>query len=190
MGYQSLRECILALERHRQLVRVTEEVAPYLEMAGIHRRVFQARGPAIFFENVKGCRFPAVSNLFGTMERGRLLFRDTLERVTKIVQLKADPSRFWRSPGAFLSAPFTALTSLPMEVSGGAGLDERTSIEALPQIQNWPDDGGPFVTLGQVYTENLDRGGVMSSNLGMYRLELARDRHPGGKERGFYFQFH
>src|SRR3989304_2068115 len=98
MGYKSLRECVLDLERHRQLVRVTEEVDPYLEMAEIHRRVFQARGPAIFFENVKGCRFPAVSNLFGTIERGRLLFRDTLERVTKIVQLKADPSR-WKGPG-------------------------------------------------------------------------------------------
>jgi len=190
MGYKSLRECVLDLERHRQLVRVTEEVDPYLEMAEIHRRVFQARGPAIFFENVKGCRFPAVSNLFGTMERGRLLFRDTLERVTKIVQLKADPSRFWRSPAAFLSAPFTALTSLPMEVSGGAVLDERTSIEALPQIQNWPDDGGPFVTLGQVYTENLDRGGVMSSNLGMYRLQLAGNRYQVGKEIGLHYQIH
>jgi 4-hydroxy-3-polyprenylbenzoate decarboxylase len=74
MGYRSLRECILELERNGHLVRVTEEVDPYLEMAEIQRRVYQAQGPAIFFENVKGCRFPAVSNLYGTLDRCRFLF--------------------------------------------------------------------------------------------------------------------
>jgi 4-hydroxy-3-polyprenylbenzoate decarboxylase len=190
MGYRSLRECILELERNGHLVRVTEEVDPYLEMAEIQRRVYQAQGPAIFFENVKGCRFPAVSNLYGTLERCRFLFRDTLERVTRIVQLKADPSRVWRSPLTFLSAPITGLTSLPMEVSGGPVLEETTTVDRLPQIQNWPDDGGPFVTLGQVYTENQDRGGVMSSNLGMYRLQLSGNHYQTGKETGLHYQIH
>lgn len=190
MGYKSLRECVADLERHRHLVRVTEEVGPHLEMAEIHRRVYQANGPALFFENVKGCRFPAVSNLFGTIERSRFLFRDTLDRVAKIVRLKADPFRFLRSPLAFLSAPLTALDSLPMEVSGGAVLEQTTTIPELPQIQSWPDDGGPFVTLGQVYSENPDRPGIMGSNVGMYRLQLAGNQYQPGKEVGLHYQIH
>ena len=70
MGYRSLRASLLDLERHRQLVRVPEEVDPYLEMAEIQRRAYQAGAPALLFENVKGSRFQAVSNLFGTLERG------------------------------------------------------------------------------------------------------------------------
>jgi 4-hydroxy-3-polyprenylbenzoate decarboxylase len=190
MGYKSLRECVLDLERHGHLLRVREEVDPYLEMAEIQRRVYQARGPALFFENVKSCRFPAVSNLFGTIERSRFLFRDTLERVAKVVQLKADPSRLLRSPLSYLSAPFTALNSLPMEVSGGAVLEGTTTIPELPQIQSWPDDGGRFVTLSQVYTENPDRPGILRSNVGMYRLQLAGNQYHVGKEIGLHYQIH
>ena len=190
MGYSSLRECILDLEQNGQLVRVTEEVDPHLEMAEIQRRVYEAQGPAIFFENVKGCRFPAVSNLFGTLERSRFLFRDALDRVTRIVQLKADPSRAWRAPLTFLSSPYAALTSLPMEVPGGPVLEEATTIDQLPQIENWPDDGGPFITLGQVYTEDPDRGGVLSSNVGLYRIQLAGNRYRAGKEVGLHYQIH
>src|SRR5690606_32459881 len=105
MAYSSLRACIEDLERHGMLVRVREEVDPYLEMAAIHRRVYERGGPALLFERVKGSRFPAVSNLFGTLERARFLFRDTLERVQTLVRLKYDPlaalKRPWRSlPGA------------------------------------------------------------------------------------------
>ena len=190
MGYKSLRECVLDLERHNHLVRVTEEVDPHLEMAEIQRRVYQIQGPAVLFENVKNCRFPAVSNLFGTIERSRFLFRDTLEHVAKIVQLKADPSRFLRSPLTFLSSPLTALHSLPMEISGGAVLDETTTIPKLPQIQSWPDDGGPFVTLSQVCSENPDRNGIMGSNVGMYRLQLAGNKYQQGREIGLHYQIH
>ncbi|MGH7444475.1 MAG: 3-octaprenyl-4-hydroxybenzoate carboxy-lyase, partial [Longimicrobiales bacterium] len=66
MGYRSLEECVRDLEAHGHLVRATEEVDPFLEMAAIHERVFAAGGPAVYYENVKGSRFPAVSNLFGT----------------------------------------------------------------------------------------------------------------------------
>ncbi|MEE9521240.1 MAG: 3-octaprenyl-4-hydroxybenzoate carboxy-lyase, partial [candidate division NC10 bacterium] len=150
MGYRNLRECVLDLERNGHLVRVTEEVDPYLEMAEIQRRVYAAKGPAVYFENVKGCRFPAVCNLFGTIDRCRFIFRDTLERTKKIVQLKADASNFRRAPFAFATAPLTALNSLPLKVRGGPVLEQNTTIDQLPQIQNWPDDGGPFITLGQV----------------------------------------
>jgi len=189
MGYRSLRESLLDLERHKQLVRVSEEVDPYLEMAEIQRRAYQAGAPALLFENVKGSRFQAVSNLFGTLERARFLFRDSLDPVKRIVQIKADPGNAWRSPRGLLAAPWTALRSLPKSVSSGPVLKNRVAFEDVPRIQSWPDDGGPFITLPQVYTEPPDGGGVMKSNLGMYRVQLSGNRY-GANQAGLHYQIH
>src|ERR1700676_2980577 len=85
MGYSSLQACINDLEKHGHLIRIKEEVDPYLQMAAIHLRVFENEGPAILFENVKGSKFPAVSNLFGTLDRSRFIFRDTLDEIKILV---------------------------------------------------------------------------------------------------------
>ena len=69
MGYRNLRECVTDLERAGHLVRIETEIDAHLEAAEIQRRVYEAGGPALYFANVKGCRFPMVSNLFGTRER-------------------------------------------------------------------------------------------------------------------------
>ena len=190
MGYRSLKACLDDLERHGHLLRVTEEVDPYLAMAEIQRRAYSAKAPALLFENVKGTRFPAVSNLFGTLERARFLFRDTLSRVKRIVQVKADPAKLWRRPWTFATTPFVAAKSLPKHVSMGPVLRNQSRIEDLPAIQSWPDDGGPFVTLPQVYTEHPDREGVMKSNLGMYRVQLSGNDYVPGKEIGLHYQIH
>src|SRR5437868_5352943 len=105
MGYRNLRECVADLEKSRQLVRVEQEVDPYLETAAIHRRVFQAGGPAVYYARVKGCQFPLVSNLFGTMERTRFLFRDSLDAVRRLIDLKIDPGSFRRRPWSFRGVP-------------------------------------------------------------------------------------
>ena len=75
MRYKSLKQCIDDLDRNHHLIRITQEVDPHLEMAEIHRRVYQANGPAIYYAHVKGSPFPAVSNLFGTLDRSRFIFR-------------------------------------------------------------------------------------------------------------------
>src|SRR5438270_9589378 len=98
MGYTTLRQCIADLERTGQLVRLDQEVDPYLEAAEIQRRVYQAGGPAVYYARVKGCRFPMVSNLFGTIERTRFLFRDMLAAVRHLVELKVDAAAFWKQP--------------------------------------------------------------------------------------------
>ncbi|MEX0818109.1 MAG: 3-octaprenyl-4-hydroxybenzoate carboxy-lyase, partial [Pirellulaceae bacterium] len=67
-----------------------EEVDGRLEAAEIQRRVYRAGGPAVLFERVKGCTFPMVSNLFGTIERARFIFRDTYEQVRRVIELKID----------------------------------------------------------------------------------------------------
>src|SRR5262245_37437740 len=98
MGYQSLAECVRDLQATRQLVVIEEEVDPHLEVAAIQRRVYQASGPAVFFRRVKGTAFPLVGNLFGTLERARFLFRDTLDSVRRLVELKVDPGAVVKHP--------------------------------------------------------------------------------------------
>ena len=66
MGYKSLIDCLIDLEKNGQLIRITEEVDPDLEMAAVHLRVHEMGGPALLFENVKGCEFKCASNIFGT----------------------------------------------------------------------------------------------------------------------------
>lgn len=191
MGYSSLAECARDLERHGHLVRVKEEVDPHLEMAAIHLRVHERGGPALLFENVKGSPFPAVSNLFGTMERGRFLFRDTLERVRMLVALKYDPMAALRSPRMAVAGVLGGITALPMRRRSGAPiLHGRTTISKLPQIVSWPMDGGPFVTLPQVYSEDPTKPGVMNANLGMYRIQMGGNEYVQDEEVGLHYQIH
>jgi len=61
-----LRQYLAVLQKEREILTVTEAVDPHLEIAEIHRRVIAKGGPALLFTNVKGSRFPVVTNLFGT----------------------------------------------------------------------------------------------------------------------------
>src|SRR5262245_9358184 len=190
MGYKSLRACITDLERTRQLVRIEQEVDPYLEMAEIHRRVFQAGGPALLFPRVKGCRFPMASNLFGTLQRTRFLFRDTLEAVRHLVELKIDPGNFWKRPWRYRDVPRTLWLLRPKFRSRGPVLAHQTSIRELPQLVCWPRDGGAFITLPQVYTEDAARPGWHHSNLGMYRVQLSGSHYQPDRTVGLHYQIH
>jgi 4-hydroxy-3-polyprenylbenzoate decarboxylase len=191
MGYSSLRSAVNDLERTKQLVRISQEVDPHLEMAEIQRRVYEAQGPAIYFEKVKGSPFPAVCNLFGTLDRGRFLFRDTLPGIRKVMQVKADPSLAARKPFAHLGVPFTALRALPVRSRFGAPiLHGRTTLSQLPQLVSWPMDGGPFITLPQVFTEDPDKPGPMKANVGMYRIQIGGNDYVQDQELGLHYQIH
>src|SRR3982750_2600238 len=96
--YASLEECLIDLEKHGHLVRIKEEVDPYLEMAAIHLRVHESKGPALLFENVKGCSYRAASNIFGTLERSRFIFRDTYKTIQKLIALKNNPAAAFKQP--------------------------------------------------------------------------------------------
>lgn len=189
MGYPNLQACIADLEKHGHLIRIKEEVDPYLQMAAIHLRVFENGGPAILFENVKGSKFPAVSNLFGTLERSKFIFRDTLDKVKTLVELKSDPLKAIKQPFKYANVALTALSALPMK-SGSISNFQRCQISDIPQIVNWPNDGGPFVTMPQVYTEDGDKPGIMNANLGMYRIQLAGNDYILNEEIGLHYQLH
>src|SRR5262249_9500606 len=140
MGYRNLRACVANLERTRQLVRVDAEVDPFLEAAEIQRRVYAAAGPALLFTRVKGCDFPMLGNLFGTLERMRFLFRDTLDAVRHLVELKIDPSAFWKNPWRYRDVPRTLLHLRPRFVRNGPVFAHQTTVSRLPQLQCWPRD--------------------------------------------------
>ncbi len=188
--YKSLKDCLIDLERSGQLIRIREEVDPFLEMAEIHRRVFRAGGPAILYENVKGSPFPAVSNLFGTMERARFIFRHTLKSIEQIIKLAENPLHGLKKPWelAALTAPATKM--LPRKVKHAPVLQHRTRIRDLPQIQSWPKDGGAFLTLPQVLTLDPDHPSVLKSNLGMYRVQISGNQYQPDKEAGLHYQLH
>jgi 4-hydroxy-3-polyprenylbenzoate decarboxylase len=186
--YTSTRDVILDLERHGRLIRIQTPVNPDLEMAEIHRRVYAAGGPALFFEQVAGSPFPAVSNLFGTLDRARFIFRHTLNRVKKLVALAGDPALFFKSPLKYLDLPVTLWHLLPRKVRSGPVFANTTAIDRLPQIRCWPGDGGPFILLPQVYTENPLRPGILHSNLGMYRIQLGGNDYAPNREIGLHYQ--
>ncbi|MAT15297.1 MAG: 3-octaprenyl-4-hydroxybenzoate carboxy-lyase [Planctomyces sp.] len=190
MGYANLQSCVKDLEQSRQLVRIEAEIDPHLEMAEIQRRVYQASGPALLFTNVKGCRFPMVSNLFGTIERTRWIFRDTLEGVRHLVDMKIDPMQFFKHPWKYKDAIRPALHMLPRKTSNGPVLRHRTSIDQLPKLVSWPRDGGPFITLPQVYTEHPAKPSLLNSNLGMYRVQLSGNEYAHNREIGLHYQIH
>ena len=168
MAYSSLEECLLDLEKNGQLLRIKEEVDPYLEMASIHLRIHEAGGPAILFEKVKGSKFRAASNIFGTLERSEFIFRNTLGHVRNLIDLKNNPVEAIKKPFkniATLAAGFKALPLKNPVIK--PVLYEEIKVSEIPQIVHWPMDGGAYVTLPQVYTEDIDKPGIMNGNLGM-----------------------
>lgn len=191
MAYSSLASCLIDLEKNGQLIRIKEEVDPYLEMAAIHLRVYEMGGPALLFENVKGSRFRAASNIFGTLDRSRFIFRDTLAAVQKLIELKGDPFKAIKHPIQNMGAGLAALKALPLKNPlNKPVLYEEIKISDLPLIHHWPKDGGAFVTLPQVYTEDIDQPGIMKANLGMYRIQLNGNNYEQDREIGLHYQLH
>jgi 4-hydroxy-3-polyprenylbenzoate decarboxylase len=188
MRYESMLHCIQDLEKHGHLVRIRDEVDPNLEMAEIHRRVYQSRGPVLFYENVKGCDFPAVSNLFGTLERSRFIFRSTFEWVRRLIEIKADPPAYLKAPWKAAGIARIAPNIPPRKVRSGPVLRHTTTISRLPQIKCWPDDGGAFILLPQVYTEDPLNPGILKSNLGMYRIQMSGNQYEPDREVGLHYQ--
>lgn len=194
MAYRSTFDAVQDLEKNGHLVRIQDEVDPDLEMAAIHRRVFERGGPALLFENVKGSSFPAASNLFGTLDRARFLFRRSLEDVKSLIAVRAHPPTLFKQPSLLFRLPFAAMKALPQRSIFGNSfapvMANQTTIDRLPAPRSWPLDGGPFITLPQVYTEDPDRPGVLSSNMGMYRVQLSGNQYEANNQIGLHYQIH
>ena len=190
MPHKNLQEAVVDLERHGQLVRVAAQIDPNLEMAEIQRRLYRANGPAVLFTQPKGSAFPMLANLFGSLERTRFLFRDSIADVRKLIDLKIDPSRAAKRPWAYWNLPALLWRLRPKMIGSGPITAHNTTLSLLPQLKCWPDDGGAFVTLPQVYSEHPDRPGWRHSNLGMYRVQLGGNDFVADREVGLHYQIH
>jgi 4-hydroxy-3-polyprenylbenzoate decarboxylase len=189
MGYSSLEECVKDLEANGHLIRIKEEVDPNLEIASIHLEEFKKSGKALLFENIKGSKYPAVSNLFGSLERSNFIFRDSILKVKKIINLQINPIEGFKNPLTSLQSAFYAFNALPKKVSLPKEFEEIL-ISDLPQIKCWPEDGGAFITLPQVFSEDIDNPGILNSNLGMYRIQISGNDFIKDQEIGMHYQIH
>ena len=176
MAYDGLRSFVETLEREGELVRVTREVDPYLELAEIADRTMKAGGPALFFENVKGSTFPLLINAYGSRKRmSRALGVDDLEEhartIEQLVHTRAPKSA---RELADMAGKLPALArAVPRKVTSAAcqevvQLGDDVDLMALPVMTCWPNDGGPFLTLPNVITKDPDTG---ARNIGMYRMQ-------------------
>jgi 4-hydroxy-3-polyprenylbenzoate decarboxylase len=190
MKFKNLGQCVRFLKKEKELVCISQTVDPHLEMAEITRRVFEAGGPALLFEKVKYAKFPALSNLYGTWARTLKIFEPELDQVKALVDMKFSPMQAVRSPGRLIKAGTALAHSLPVPCPSPGVLAHSTSIDTLPLITCWPEDGGAFVLLPQVFSQDPDTDAVLRSNLGMYRIQLSGNQYRTNEEVGLHYQLH
>ena len=109
----------------------------------------------------------------------------------RLVELKIDPTAGFRRPLTVRERAARRLGDAAASSCGAADVTaNETTISQLPQLVSWPDDGGAFITLPQVYTEDVTRPGWRHSNLGMYRVQLSGGQYEPDREVGLHYQIH
>ena len=149
--HRDLRSFLQTLRAESEIVEISAEVDPYLEIAEIHRRVIDEQGKALLFTNVKNSRFPVVTNLFGTVERIELAFgrkpQEFVQRAVHMAETLLPPKlgKLWQ----FRDIARSALRLGTKRARNAPVLESRQSevdLDAIPFIQLWPEDGGYFNT--------------------------------------------
>ncbi len=193
--HRNLRTFLDLLSKENEIITIEAEVDPYLEAAEIHRRMIAQGGPALLFGRVKGSPYPVVTNLFGTARRIELAFGPKPEAlVREFVHLAESllpprPSELWRHRSLALEA-LRLGTQNVRKAPVTEVQDQPAKLNELPVLTTWQEDGGPFVTLPLVYTENPR---TKKHNLGIYRLQVY-DAHSTGLhwqiQKGGGFHYH
>ncbi|MFZ2446420.1 MAG: menaquinone biosynthesis decarboxylase [Syntrophobacteraceae bacterium] len=199
-AYRNLAEFVSRLDRAGELLRIKAPVSRDLEITHVTDLASKAPGGgrALLFENVRGSRFPVLTNAFGSERRicmalGTESLDSLAERLNKFI--KIEPPKSLGQLAKLLPMGIDLLRFLPRKtraapcqevVHRGAGVD----LSMLPVLKCWPQDGGPFVTLPVVITRSLETG---RRNAGMYRLQVF-DRNTTGmhwhihKDGSHYYQ--
>lgn len=175
MHYKNLQEFIKELESTEQLLRISVDVDPELEITEIADRVSKANGPALLFESVKGSKFPLLINAFGSYKRMQMAlncdsFDDIADKIES--QMKIHPPQSLKEKINMLFNLKDIAGIMPRKIRNAPcqqqvfGADE-VLLDMLPILTCWPNDGGPFITLPIVVTKDPDSG---VQNIGMYRL--------------------
>ncbi len=187
-----MKRTISLLEKEGELRVIESELDIYLEIPHLAYAEVKKKGggKALLFTNVvdkkNSIKFdePVLMNIFGSYKRCELLFGRTIESVadeiTKLLHMKP-PSSF----GEKLSMAgelFSLKNIFPKRLKSKGSCQEvvyqedEIDLYKLPVLTTWEQDGGPFITMGQVYTQSLEGEMV---NLGMYRLQVYDKNHLG-----------
>jgi menaquinone biosynthesis decarboxylase len=191
----NLRTFLDLLTRENDVVTINVEVDPYLEMAEIHRRVIARGGPALLFKRVKGSRYPVVTNLFGTERRIERAFGSKPEAMVRELVHVAESllppktSELWKHRSLMLDLVRLGTRNTTRSPVTQV-VDRPPRLDQLPVLTTWQEDGGPFITLPLVYTENPV---TKKHNLGIYRMQVYDARSTGlhwqiQKGGGFHYQ--
>jgi len=178
LAYKDLREFIADLEQHGLLKRIQTEVDPYLEITEITDRVSKKEGKdnvALLFENVKGSKMPVLMNAYGSYERMSMALG-----VEKLDDVADELREMMKLPYVSLQNKMSVVTMIPMikrainfpkyvkHAPCQEVVEENPSLDDIPILTCWPQDGGPFITLPITFTKNPKTG---KRNVGMYRLQ-------------------
>ncbi|GAC1388416.1 MAG: menaquinone biosynthesis decarboxylase [Vulcanimicrobiaceae bacterium] len=182
MAFDSLRAFVDALRRAGELHTVETCVDPYLEISEITDRTVKAGGPALLFTNVRGSKFPVLTNQFGSHRRmamalGAESLDAAADRIRSLIDLKIPGTLGERLLKLASLAPLANL--IPRTQSHGSVQDvviETPNLHDLPVLTTWPLDGGPFITLPLVITKAPASGAF---NVGMYRVQVYDERTTG-----------
>lgn len=183
MAYKDLREFIGILEKKGLLKRIKVEVDTVLEISEINDRIVKKGGPAIFFENPKGSKFPCVVNLFGSYERMELALKvNSLDEIGFRMIEFLEPEIPTNFVGKLKAIPKLKRLAdfLPKFVNSGPCkeviIKDKPSLDIFPILKTWPGDGGKFITFPMVFTKDPE---TRTRNCGMYRMHVYDERTTG-----------
>jgi 4-hydroxy-3-polyprenylbenzoate decarboxylase len=189
MSYQDLSEFLSALDKAGELKRIPFEVDPHLEITEFADRAVKGGGPALLFEKPKGSSIPLAINLFSSDRRMEIALGvnsldEIAERITEYLAMKMPTGLM----GKLKMLPMLAEMGsfFPKEVSSGPCKEviqkENFSLDELPILHCWPQDGGRYITLPLVFSKNPKTG---KRNCGMYRMQVY-----DSKTTGMHWQLH
>jgi len=183
MAYDDLREFVTALEKSKELRRISFEVDPYLEMTEFADRAVKNGGPALLFEKPKGSSVPVLINSFASTRKMEIALQvdsvdEIARRISEYLEMRMPEGLIGKLKMLPKLAEMGAF--FPKVVSSGACKDvvrkENFSLAEYPILHCWPQDAGRFITLPMVFSRNPDTG---KRNCGCYRLQIYDERTTG-----------
>jgi 4-hydroxy-3-polyprenylbenzoate decarboxylase len=183
MAYTDLREFVRALEKEKELKRISFEVDPVLEITEFADRSVKNGGPALLFEKPKGSEIPVLINAFASERRMQIALEvdsvdDIARRISEFLEMRMPEGLIGKLKMLPKLAEMGAF--FPKIVSGGPCKDvirrDKFSLDYFPILKCWPDDGGKYITLPMVFSKNPDTG---KRNCGCYRLQVYDERTTG-----------
>jgi len=189
MAFNDLRDFIRALDKSGELKRISFEVDPHLEITEFADRSVKSGGPALLFEKPKGSRVPVLINAYASIRRMELALgvddvEEVASRIVGFLEMQKPEGFFDKLKMLPKLGEVSAM--FPKTVSSGPCKDvvrrDGFSLAEFPILHCWPGDGGRFITLPMVFSNNPETG---KRNCGMYRMQVF-----DGQTTGMHWQKH